>query len=119
LSYSESEEDDIVFGSVISGRTTTDLERVVGPSFTAVPIRIRNVASASVADVLGNLVQKSISSLAHPYPPVSVLTGPKGIIYDTTLTLQKFAQGDPQTRIWEQVDHPPMATEVGFNHCDS
>ncbi|KAL1744044.1 putative peptide synthetase [Schizophyllum fasciatum] len=118
LSYSESDEPDIVFGSLVGGRTTDALELAVGPVFTAVPIRVqagkggRGVcASASTKDVLAQLRDMNIKSMRHRYPPVSVLSGPNGIIYDTTIALQNFSLGKSQTDLWTKAEYPPMVTE--------
>ncbi|KAL1728701.1 putative peptide synthetase [Schizophyllum commune] len=118
LSYSESDEPDIVFGSLVGGRTTDALEVAVGPVFTAVPIRVHVsksgsgvCASASTKEVLAQLRDMNIKSMRHRYPPVSVLSGANGIIYDTTVALQNFSQGKSQTELWTRAEYPPMVTE--------
>uniref|UniRef100_D8PSX8 Carrier domain-containing protein n=1 Tax=Schizophyllum commune (strain H4-8 / FGSC 9210) TaxID=578458 RepID=D8PSX8_SCHCM len=118
LSYSESDEPDIVFGSLVGGRTTDALEVAVGPVFTAVPIRVHVsksgsgvCATASTKEVLAQLRDMNIKSMRHRYPPVSVLSGANGIIYDTTVALQNFSQGKSQTTLWTRAEYPPMVTE--------
>ncbi|KAL1693266.1 hypothetical protein GGG16DRAFT_123376 [Schizophyllum commune] len=118
LSYSESDEPDIVFGSLVGGRTTDALEVAVGPVFTAVPIRVHVsksgsgvCATASTKVVLAQLRDMNIKSMRHRYPPVSVLSGANGIIYDTTVALQNFSQGKSQTELWTSAEYPPMVTE--------
>ena len=123
LCYSSEQEDgkDVVFGSVIGGRTTEALERTAAPLFTAVPIRFSTTsssginASRSLGAVLEELTSANATALKYRYPPTSVLTrGGRGagIIYDTTIALQTFSQGTSQTDLWTDAAYPPMTTEV-------
>ncbi|KIK50220.1 hypothetical protein GYMLUDRAFT_51337, partial [Collybiopsis luxurians FD-317 M1] len=111
VSYSESESADIVFGSIVGGRSSEELEYTVGPVFTAVPIRVRNAEEMSIGEVLSELSLKNIQGLVHRYPPVSILSGPNGIIYDTTLAFQHFGQGRSQTELWTRSNYPAMEME--------
>ncbi|KAG7451863.1 putative peptide synthetase [Guyanagaster necrorhizus] len=111
LAYSESDAEDIVFGSIVGGRTSESLEHTVGPMFTAVPVRVRNVTGATTRDLLSRLVRSNVDSLIKRHPPVTVLSGTNGIIYDTTVALQQFGQGASQTELWTSVTYPAMATE--------
>ncbi|KIK69417.1 hypothetical protein GYMLUDRAFT_152778 [Collybiopsis luxurians FD-317 M1] len=111
VSYSESELADVVFGSIVGGRSSEELEYTVGPVFTAVPIRVRNAEEMSIGEVLSELSLKNVQGLVHRYPPVSVLSGPNGIIYDTTLAFQHFGQGRSQTELWTRSEYPAMETE--------
>ena len=69
-------------------------------------------ATASTKEVLAQLRDMNIKSMRHRYPPVSVLSGTNGIIYDTTVALQNFSQGKSQTELWTSAEYPPMVTEV-------
>ncbi|KAF9077098.1 hypothetical protein BDP27DRAFT_1414219 [Rhodocollybia butyracea] len=111
LSYSESESPDIVFGSIVGGRSFEALEYTVGPVFTAVPIRVKGATGLNIANILLALASNNVQGLVHRYPPVSVLSGSRGIIYDTTVALQLFGQGTSQTELWIQSDYPAMETE--------
>ncbi|KAF9033277.1 acetyl-CoA synthetase-like protein [Hymenopellis radicata] len=114
LTYSESESPDIVFGSVIGGRTSESLEFTVGPVFSTVPVRIRNAEKVTTKGVLSGLLEKNVSSLLNRYPPVKVLSGEKGFIYDTTIALQNFGEGLSQTELWTKAEYPPMETEFAI-----
>ena len=111
LAYSESDANDIVFGSIVGGRTTDELEHTVGPVFTASPIRVTNPQSERLSDVISSLVSDNVDSLIHRHLPPKVLSGDNGIIYDTTIALQQFAQGQSQTDLWNEAEYPPMVTE--------
>ncbi|EOQ99429.1 Nonribosomal peptide synthetase 2 [Wallemia ichthyophaga EXF-994] len=111
LAYSESDADDIVFGSIVGGRTTDQLEHTVGPVFTASPIRVTNPNDDSVGGVLKSLVRSNAEGLVHRHLPPKILSGDNGIIYDTTIALQQFAQGASQTELWTHSEYPPMVTE--------
>nr|Q52US9.1 RecName: Full=Nonribosomal peptide synthase fso1; AltName: Full=Ferrichrome A biosynthesis cluster protein fso1; AltName: Full=Ferrichrome A synthetase [Omphalotus olearius]AAX49356.1 putative peptide synthetase [Omphalotus olearius] len=111
LAYSESESPDIVFGSIVGGRSSEALEYTVGPVFTAVPVRVRNVSGVTTGDLLSTFVSNNVQGLVHRYPPVSVLSGSSGIIYDTTIALQHFGQEQSQTALWTAADYPAMETE--------
>ena len=112
LTYSESESPDIAFGSIIGGRTTHELEHTVGPVFSMVPVRLRDAEHLTTSALLSYLVEKNVSSLQYRHPPVKVLSGENGMIYDTNLALQNFGQGFSQTKLWTQAEYPPMETEV-------
>ncbi|KAK0501009.1 putative peptide synthetase [Armillaria luteobubalina] len=111
LAYSESDAEDIVFGSIVGGRTSESLEHTVGPMFTAVPVRVRNVTGATTGDLLSRLVRCNVDSLIKRHPPVAVLSGANGIIYDTTVALQQFGRGASQTELWTSATYPAMGTE--------
>lgn len=111
LAYSESDANDIVFGSIVGGRTTEEFEHTVGPMFTASPIRVTNPEDESIGNVLKSLVSSNAEGLVHRHLPPKVLSGENGIIYDTTIALQQFAQGASQTDLWTHSEYPPMVTE--------
>ncbi|KAK0434815.1 putative peptide synthetase [Armillaria borealis] len=111
LAYSESDAEDIVFGSIVGGRTSESLEHTVGPMFTAVPVRVRSVTGATTGDLLSRLVRSNVDSLIKRHPPVAVLSGTNGIIYDTTVALQQFGRGASQTELWTSATYPAMGTE--------
>lgn len=124
LCYSsdQGEGKDILFGSVIGGRTSEALESVVAPVFSSVPVRFCSSSSsgkidatASLSKVLEDLTRSNATSLTHRCPPNSALAkGGRGggIMYDTTIALQTFAQGHSQTDLWTHAEYPPMSTEV-------
>ncbi|TIB70322.1 acetyl-CoA synthetase-like protein [Wallemia mellicola] len=111
LAYSESDANDVVFGSIVGGRTTDVLEHTVGPVFTAAPIRVTNPDDESLSAVLQSLVNSNADGMVHRHLPPKVLSGDNGIIYDTTIALQQFAQGASQTDLWSHSEYPPMVTE--------
>ncbi|KAK0185195.1 putative peptide synthetase [Armillaria mellea] len=111
LAYSESDAEDIVFGSIVGGRTSESREHTVGPMFTAVPVRVRNVTGTTTGDLLSRLVRSNVDSLIKRHPPVTVLSGANGIIYDTTVALQQFGRGASQTELWTSATYPAMGTE--------
>lgn len=96
----------------MGGRSSEALEYTVGPVFTAVPVRVRGVSGISTANILSTFASNNVQGWVHRYPPVSVLSGSNGIIYDTTVALQLFGQGKSQTELWTQSDYPAMETEV-------
>ena len=119
LAYSGTPDQDVVLGSVVSGRLDAESEVCIGPTFNTIPIRLalNQVAkddrglwtNRSVARHLTSLNAKSIP---HLQPRMGAVTTADGRLpYDTLLSYQDFNAGSRVSGLWSSVDHPPMANE--------
>ncbi|KAF9056962.1 hypothetical protein BDP27DRAFT_1372891 [Rhodocollybia butyracea] len=107
--------------SSINSSTTFSQLLTISRTLKSTPLAIIQAAWASILlsysesespdIVFGTLASNNVQGLVHRYPPVSVLSGSRGIIYDTTVALQLFGQGTSQTELWIQSDYPAMETE--------
>ncbi|KAJ9363713.1 hypothetical protein DTO280E4_2303 [Paecilomyces variotii] len=120
LAYTGSQEQDIVFGSVVSGRLDTESEACVGPTFTTVPFRL---APGRVSSGQGNgshtnktltnhLASLNAETLPYLQPRLgSLITADGRLPYDTLLAWQDFGAGTRASSLWTSVEHPPMAND--------
>ncbi|MBC9915657.1 non-ribosomal peptide synthetase, partial [Chitinophaga varians] len=65
--------DDVVFGSVVSGRPADlpDVERMVGLFINTVPVRIRTGEDTRLCDLVKQLQTASLDALPHHYQPLA------------------------------------------------
>ncbi|PLB33914.1 nonribosomal siderophore peptide synthase SidC [Aspergillus candidus] len=119
LAYSGTPDQDVVLGSVVSGRLDTESEVCIGPTFNIIPVRLalNQVAkdaqgswtNRSVARHLTSLNAKTISHLQPPLGAVATADG--RLPYDTLLIYQDFNAGSRASGLWTSIDNPPMANE--------
>ncbi|KAL2869237.1 nonribosomal siderophore peptide synthase SidC, partial [Aspergillus lucknowensis] len=119
LSYTGASDQDIVMGSVISGRLDEESQACIGPTFTITPLRIsiqrmgrdngNGVTNQSVIRHLTSFNARALSHLQSRFGPASVTGGQ--IPYDTVLAYQDFGSNPKFSRIWGPVYHPPMAND--------
>lgn len=116
-SYSDTQSEDVTFGSVLSGRLDKDSEICMGPTFTTVPTRVNTheispdgLGTASA--MLQHLSKANISALEFLQPPLlSLVTVDGGLPYNTLLAFQMFSAGGEDSDIWSSVYNPPMAND--------
>ncbi|KAJ4179839.1 hypothetical protein NW755_012234 [Fusarium falciforme] len=118
LAYCGTPEQDVVIGSVVSGRLDPRTEDCIGPTFTTVPIRITlNKYQDTAAEWTNRLMSQYLASLnaeslSYLQPRLgSVVTADGRLPYDTLLAYQDFnaeSEGDP---LWTSIHHPPMAND--------
>ncbi|RKL30019.1 Nonribosomal peptide synthetase 2 [Fusarium oxysporum] len=128
LGYSGTPEQDIVIGSVVSGRLDPRTENCIGPTFTTIPIRLKlddgksEWTNRSVAE---SLVSSNAAALSHLQPRLgSVVTTDGRLPYDTLLAYQDFNVGSASEGLWTSIHHPPMANDFkvmveAWPGCDS
>lgn len=118
LAYSGTEDQDVVMGSVVSGRLDAESEVCIGPTFTTVPIRIplekvpkinEEWTNQTVARYLTGLNAETLSYLQPRLG--SLVTAEGRLPYDTLLAFQDFNAGSSKSRLWSSVDHPPMTND--------
>ncbi|KAK2764280.1 NRPS [Arachnomyces sp. PD_36] len=117
--YSGSQEQDAVFGSVVSGRLDRSSEICIGPTFTTIPIRVRPssisgdlarpVSSSAVARYLTSL---NAETLQYLQPKLgSLVTADGQLPYDTLLAFQDFSTATESCEIWNSIENPSMAND--------
>lgn len=118
LAYSGTRDQDIVMGSVISGRLDDKSEVCVGPTFTTVPIRLslnkipKFGKSWKNKHVAEHLTRLNLEALSHLQPRLgSVVTAEGRLPYDTLLAYQDFSAGSSAADIWESIGHPAMTND--------
>ncbi|KAF5024641.1 hypothetical protein F66182_3263 [Fusarium sp. NRRL 66182] len=112
LAYSGTPEQDVVIGSVVSGRLDSRTENCIGPTFTNIPIRLKLGAECTNRSIAESLALSNAASLAHLQLPLgSGVTADGRLPYDTLLAYQDFNIGSASEGIWTSVHHPPMAND--------
>ncbi|PYH49418.1 nonribosomal siderophore peptide synthase SidC [Aspergillus saccharolyticus JOP 1030-1] len=119
LAYSGSPDQDVMMGSVISGRLDAVSEACIGPTFTTIPIRLAledsqtNQADACTNRVITQrLATLNASALSHLQPGLGTLVTAEGRLpFDTLIAYQDFNAGSNASGIWSSIYHPPMAND--------
>ncbi|BCS01581.1 nonribosomal siderophore peptide synthase SidC [Aspergillus luchuensis] len=119
LAYSGTPTQDVVMGSVVSGRLDVDSEACVGPTFTTVPIRLSlsqiqqdSQNSWTNRSVARHLTTFNAQTLSHLQPRLgSLVTADGRLPYDTLIAYQDFNAGSSISGLWSSVDHPAMAND--------
>ncbi|KAE8379604.1 hypothetical protein BDV26DRAFT_291200 [Aspergillus bertholletiae] len=119
LAYTGTPEQDVVMGSVVSGRLDPDSEICIGPTFTTVPVRL--AMNLIPQDATGTRTNRSVTrylssfnakTLSHLQPRLgSLVTGDGRLPYDTLLAYQDFSAGSSTSGLWSSIDHPPMGND--------
>jgi len=67
------DDDDVVFGSVVSGRTLDldGIERMVGAFINTIPVRVTINEGDTIADLLGRVQAQAFDSLSHDHLPLA------------------------------------------------
>ncbi|KAL3458142.1 hypothetical protein BJX64DRAFT_292501 [Aspergillus heterothallicus] len=118
LSYTGTPDQDVVMGSVISGRLDEDSQACTGPTFTITPLRISVQRIKEAAAVLTNtliirhLTSLNAKALSHLQPRLGTPTAADGQLpYDTVLAYQDFGSTSTASKPWRSIYHPPMAND--------
>ncbi|KAL2840190.1 hypothetical protein BJY01DRAFT_250105 [Aspergillus pseudoustus] len=118
LNYTGTPDQDVVMGSVVSGRLDAESRTCVGPTFTITPLRIsvqRIKESGTVltnSSVIRHLTSLNARALSHLQPQLGTLTTPDGQLpFDTVLAYQDFGSLSTGSKPWISISHPPMAND--------
>ncbi|RAL03735.1 nonribosomal siderophore peptide synthase SidC [Aspergillus ibericus CBS 121593] len=119
LAYTGTPDQDVVMGSVVSGRLDVDSEACVGPTFTTVPIRLSlgqiqkdSGDSWTNRSVARHLTTFNTETLAYLQPRLGSFVMADGRLpYDTLIIYQDFNAGSISSDLWSSVDHPAMAND--------
>lgn len=119
LSYTGTQDLDVVIGSVVSGRLDPESEACIGPTFTTVPVRLSLNQISKEGDafwtnqsVARHLTSFNAKTLSHLQPRLGALvTGDGRLPYDTLLAYQDFNAGSSESSIWSSISHPAMAND--------
>ncbi|KAJ0418527.1 hypothetical protein BJY00DRAFT_177828 [Aspergillus carlsbadensis] len=119
LNYTGTPEQDVVMGSVVSGRLDEDSQTCIGPTFTITPLRIsaQKIKKGAAPFLSNNTVIRHITSinaraLSHLQPQLGTVTATNGQLpYDTVIAYQDFGFDSVASQPWSSVYHPPMAND--------
>jgi amino acid adenylation domain-containing protein len=119
LAYTGTQDQDVVMGSVVSGRFDPDSEICVGPTFTTIPTRLALGQIPKVGgklwtnkSVVAHLASLNAKALSHLQPRLGSLVTAEGRLpYDTVLAYQDFSAGSSTCGLWKSIEHPPMAND--------
>ncbi|EEY23903.1 conserved hypothetical protein [Verticillium alfalfae VaMs.102] len=101
-----SDQDDVCFGNVMSGRTlpVSGIERLVAPCFNTVPIRIGTIRRMQVTELLTKLHVLNSKLLDHQFTSLrsiqKLVSRPGRSLFDTMLLLQP-PKKELDSAIWE------------------
>lgn len=104
----------VVFGSVISGRFDKDLEVCMAPTFATIPVRtpVTEMESITFVEVARKLAQTNAESLGHLQAKIGSITSASGQLpYDTLFAFQEFGVAGEESSIWKSINYPPMAND--------
>lgn len=117
LSYTGTPDQDVVMGSVVSGRLDEASQACIGPTFTITPLRISIQQAKTDSGILNNkLIARHLSSsnakaLSHLQPQLGSVTVDGKIPYDTVLAYQDFGSERASSSLWSSIQHPDMAND--------
>ncbi|KAB2572383.1 Nonribosomal peptide synthetase 2 [Lasiodiplodia theobromae] len=106
--------DNVVFGSVISGRFDKELEVCMAPTFATIPVRtpVTEMESITFLEVARKLAQTNAESLGHLQARIGSITSASGQLpYDTLFAFQEFGVAGEESSIWKSINYPPMAND--------
>lgn len=89
--------DDVVFGSVVSGRTLDldGIERMVGAFINTIPVRVTINEGDRIADLLGRVQAQAFDSLSHDHLPLAEIQArsdlPSGLL-DHLLVFENYPE---------------------------
>ncbi|KAL4946839.1 hypothetical protein BDV06DRAFT_181633, partial [Aspergillus oleicola] len=119
LSYTGTPDQDVVMGSVVSGRLDQDSRDCIGPTFTITPLRVslqqlkKNSAILTNKDIARYLSFSNAKALSHLQPQLGSITVDGQLPYDTVLAYQDFGLDAEYSQLWSSIEHPAMAN--GFS----
>ncbi|KAL2813202.1 hypothetical protein BDW59DRAFT_167586 [Aspergillus cavernicola] len=118
LSYTGTPAQDVVMGSVVSGRLDEASQACIGPTFTITPLRIsiqqlktdsKTLTNKSIVHHLSSFNARALSHLQPRLGSVTVAGGQ--IPYDTVLAYQDFGSDLKTSQLWSSIQHPSMAND--------
>lgn len=88
---------DVVFGTVVSGRTTTmeGVEDVVGPTILTLPVRVDVERGRKVSDVVGNVARRGRECMVSEVGlrEIRKVCGMEGPLFESLLVWQQTLEG--------------------------
>ncbi|KAL4915868.1 hypothetical protein BDW62DRAFT_116965 [Aspergillus aurantiobrunneus] len=117
LSYTGTPDQDVVMGSVVSGRLDQASQTCIGPTFTITPLRISIKQLKIKYNTLTNksltryLSSYNARALSHLQPQLGSVTVDGQVPYDTVLAYQNFGSDPKAFELWSAVQHPAMAND--------
>lgn len=111
---------DVVFGVVVSGRPPylTGIDNMLGLFVNTVPVRVAFDKDTKVSELLSQMQQDTVNSLAHQYCSLADIISKEGIVIDHVLAFQNFAQASHtagnafQVELKEHFEHTNYGLDV-------
>ncbi|KAK6361867.1 hypothetical protein TWF730_005578 [Orbilia blumenaviensis] len=98
-------QDDIVFGTVISGRETEESEQYMFPTMNTIPVR--TVLHGNIRNVLNSMQNSYSQSLEHQFVPLrdiqKTVCEPGQRMFDTLFVYQKNKGSEDDTTLWRSI----------------
>ncbi|RDW89800.1 nonribosomal siderophore peptide synthase SidC [Aspergillus mulundensis] len=116
LSYTGTPEQDVVLGSVVSGRLDQASQQCIGPTFTITPSRIsvkklKESGAVTNQSIARYLASSNAKALSYLQPQLGSVTANGQTPYDTVLAYQDFGSDAGSSRPWSSIHHPAMAND--------
>ncbi|KAL5339847.1 hypothetical protein BJX70DRAFT_397316 [Aspergillus crustosus] len=118
LGYTGTPDQDVVMGSVVSGRLDQASQACIGPTFTITPSRVsiqqlkKDSSTVTNKSAVRYLSSSNARALSYLQPRLgSVTVGDGQLPYDTILAYQDFGSDPTSSEIWTSVEHPTMAND--------
>ncbi|KAL4950967.1 hypothetical protein BDW69DRAFT_46477 [Aspergillus filifer] len=120
LSYTATPDQDVVMGSVVSGRLDQESRDCIGPTFTITPLRIslqqlkKDSNSLTNKGIARYLSSSNARALSHLQPQLGAITVDGQLPYDTVLAYQDFGLDAEYSQLWSSTKHPAMANDFSL-----
>ncbi|KAK6340843.1 hypothetical protein TWF696_009162 [Orbilia brochopaga] len=98
-------QDDVVFGTIVSGRETEESEEYMFPTMNTIPVRA--ILHGAVGDILRSMQHSYTESLRHQYVALrdvqKCVCEPGQRIFDTLFVYQKNGGGEGSSKLWNSI----------------
>lgn len=102
---SKSQRNDVVFGTVVSGRPAElpEVESMVGLFINTIPVRVRFQSQEPLSSVLSRVRAHAIASLPYHYTPLSDMPHVRSsqALFDHVLVFRNYPMAEAETAPWE------------------
>jgi non-ribosomal peptide synthase protein (TIGR01720 family) len=102
---SKSQRNDVVFGTVVSGRPAElpGVESMVGLFINTIPVRVRFQGHEPLSRVLDRVREQAIASLPYHYTPLSDMPHVRSAkaLFDHVLVFRNYPMDETETAPWE------------------
>ncbi|MFD0698798.1 amino acid adenylation domain-containing protein, partial [Paenibacillus sp. GCM10027628] len=108
--------DDVVFGSVVSGRPSqvSGIEKMVGLFINTIPVRVRSTADQTFPDVLQSVQQHALASETYVYLPLAEVQAQSPLkenLFNHILVFENYP-------VEESVQNGSAESQLGFDATD-
>lgn len=106
--------ENIIIGSVVSGRLDTELEVCMAPTFSIMPVKAPDALEKMMfGDIARALTVANAMGLDHLHPRLETIRREgAGLPFDTYLAFQDYSVTNGESDIWTDIEYPPMADDI-------